>query len=343
MPAVWFVRSNGQVHGPLDTQQLVALAAAGKIEPTTEIAQSKTGPWYPGSKVKGLRFPGEVSSPAATAPTPKQTPDAAVAVAHDPPQQQDTLSQSAALDAGVTSPAVETHATAGIGQPDDRKKGPWPLVIVLGVIGFTIMFSVWQRIYTGLAYPVRTKFEVLQDEPINNGSIREVYVRIEQPVAEDQVKAVAYNVLHSSYSSCPKTKVWFLLPAQRIGGGAWASATFRPELEVLIIGSSVGKSQALARSSNQVPGRILGQWTHNLLGTASHKITLEQRGNSILMHRTFVDQRGESATDTKSLEVLGPNRYRYPGSTESWMSINSKGNLEIRDPQGLVDTAPRLN
>jgi hypothetical protein len=67
MPSSWFVRGNGQVFGPLDDQRLVKLAAEGKIDATTEIAQTQNGPWYPAGKVKGLKFTAAQPKPDAAA------------------------------------------------------------------------------------------------------------------------------------------------------------------------------------------------------------------------------------------------------------------------------------
>ena len=79
MPSAWFVRGNGQVFGPLDDQRLVKLAAEGKIDANTEIAQNQNGPWYPAGKVKGLKFAAAQPKPAAATaqkapPPPKPTP-----------------------------------------------------------------------------------------------------------------------------------------------------------------------------------------------------------------------------------------------------------------------------
>ena len=100
------------------------------------------------------------------------------------------------------------------------------------------MLVFWPSRYVEVIPPLSTAFFILQDQPINNRSIREVYVRIQGPISEGQVKAIALNVKNSADLEYPKTKVWFLLPGQGKNSGAWASATFRPELEVLIIGAS---------------------------------------------------------------------------------------------------------
>jgi len=68
MPATWFVRGNGQVYGPLDDKRLMGLAADGKIDGSTEVAKHATGPWYPASKVKGLKFADPVPKVALSTP-----------------------------------------------------------------------------------------------------------------------------------------------------------------------------------------------------------------------------------------------------------------------------------
>lgn len=66
MPAQWFMRGDGKVFGPLDSAKLKSLVAEGKINKTTEIAQSSNGPWHSAGNVKGL-FPADAGSPP-TAP-----------------------------------------------------------------------------------------------------------------------------------------------------------------------------------------------------------------------------------------------------------------------------------
>ena len=54
MASIWFVRGGRKVYGPLDSAKLKQLAAAGKIDQTTKVAQNQNGPWVPAGKVKGL-------------------------------------------------------------------------------------------------------------------------------------------------------------------------------------------------------------------------------------------------------------------------------------------------
>ena len=54
MPKVWFLKQNGKVFGPMPAEKLKAAAVAGKISGKDEVANEKTGPWQPVSKMKGL-------------------------------------------------------------------------------------------------------------------------------------------------------------------------------------------------------------------------------------------------------------------------------------------------
>jgi hypothetical protein len=72
MAALWFVRGNGKVYGPLDSARLKQIAAEGKINEATEVAQNQTGPWYPAGKVRGLFE--SVSSTSTHAPETQAYP-----------------------------------------------------------------------------------------------------------------------------------------------------------------------------------------------------------------------------------------------------------------------------
>jgi hypothetical protein len=96
----------------------VKLAAEGKIDANTEVAQSQSGPWYPASKVKGLKFAAPQPKPAATA-APKAPPPPKQAAAAPPRQgrvidatldQQPTHREEFSKDRQRVSAAVSSDA-----------------------------------------------------------------------------------------------------------------------------------------------------------------------------------------------------------------------------------------
>jgi len=85
MAASWFIRGGGKVYGPLDSAKLKQLVAEGKINESTEIAQSQAGPWLPASRVRGL-FDAPAQTPS---PVPQQQPQAYSPPAPIPPAAAD--------------------------------------------------------------------------------------------------------------------------------------------------------------------------------------------------------------------------------------------------------------
>lgn len=63
MGTEWFLRSGSVVTGPLSTDQLKAMGAAGRVWHGMEVSKSPGGPWHQAEAVKGLTV-----LPASTQP-----------------------------------------------------------------------------------------------------------------------------------------------------------------------------------------------------------------------------------------------------------------------------------
>lgn len=77
--AEWYTKIAEQVVGPLSADQLRALADGGRLAPNDPIARSKTGPWVPASRVKGLfetaaADAGSEQEPPALRPAAEKVP-----------------------------------------------------------------------------------------------------------------------------------------------------------------------------------------------------------------------------------------------------------------------------
>jgi hypothetical protein len=85
MASKWFIRVRGKTFGPFDSGELVAFARAGKIGPTTDIANSQGGPWVPASSLRELfaqpqhsllahRSTSQIRTPTPVPPPPPKPP-----------------------------------------------------------------------------------------------------------------------------------------------------------------------------------------------------------------------------------------------------------------------------
>jgi hypothetical protein len=70
MTQSWFVRGDGRVWGPIDSQRLKQLVADSKIDERTDVSQNFAGPWVPAGSVRGLFPPKPPPEPPALAASP---------------------------------------------------------------------------------------------------------------------------------------------------------------------------------------------------------------------------------------------------------------------------------
>ncbi len=112
----WYCAHGGQRKGPFSSQQLKALADAGKILPTDIVWKEGIEKGAPASKVKNLFSPSAVNTTgASTAPAPRSpassSPAAAATQAEDRPPdgtQDEPLAEADGADGGDAAAPAQT-------------------------------------------------------------------------------------------------------------------------------------------------------------------------------------------------------------------------------------------
>lgn len=179
-------------------------------------------------------------------------------------------------------------------------------------------------------------YEIVEDKPINNGSVRDVAVRIPEPITEQEVRRIAAEVKAKSQKQYPKTSIFFLLPGQEPKKGAWARALYGPALKVSIFGATVDEKKMID-AAPPVDGKVIGEWFHDLPGS-SRKIAFLLRDGKVFMKKTFKD--GSSGED----EIVRTGARKFARMDEKggeWMQVNGAGDLEFHTRNGKADTAAR--
>lgn len=237
--------------------------------------------------------------------------------------------------------------TSASGTPSDASPGKHLAGVVYLVIGLALVFVVIVLVdqFFGssstrpskLEASVAVPYTVLQDRTVNGGELREVLVRIKRALPEGDVKAIAHEVRRSK-GNPGKLSIGFLLPAMEVGKGAWARALFKPDLEVTIFDISVADDAAF-RKPVRARGRIIGTWLWVLPSSSRTRTISEENGVYYLTQRFADGDQGE-----ERLVEMEPNRkYARVGDRRGdYMLINGKGQLELWDPEGRIDTLERV-
>jgi hypothetical protein len=176
---------------------------------------------------------------------------------------------------------------------------------------------------------------------VTPGIKRSLDVRLSRKVEEDVLRAIAINLEKADPRRYERTFIVYYLPEMEVGGGGWATTHFTPDLEVRIYGLTAGEESALVGEAADIKGESVGYWLDQRPMVAG-TITIYGSDGKFYMERRFKD-----GSSIKHMLQRGPsngNRYDKIGDSrfEAHYIIDRQGNLQIRDREGLIATARRI-
>jgi hypothetical protein len=179
-------------------------------------------------------------------------------------------------------------------------------------------------------------FRVITDKPLTR-DIREIFVEIQNPVPEAEVRRIASAIKTKAKKQYPKTSIWFLLPGMEPGSGAWARALYKPDLEITILGPKA-EEQVRAGDKKQPEGQVVGSWSSNA-SPLQHKILILKRDQKCFLVRVGSD--GSTSEEEITEEVPRKKFARRKSRHGEYMLIGQGGHLEFWDKDGKFDTAQK--
>lgn len=162
-------------------------------------------------------------------------------------------------------------------------------------------------------------------------------VELSRRATEDELRVLA-DIIGENRRSFERTFILYYMPGQKLDAGAWASSHFNPNLEIRIMGfTDEQEAQATKKASSTASGggSILGRWQSEFPPCV---YTIQESGGQTFLVQAFNDGSGSRHV----LRTGTSNRGRRFDDTESrfeeFYVINSDGDLEIWDSDGLIDT-----
>lgn len=191
--------------------------------------------------------------------------------------------------------------------------------------------------------PADVTYRILQEETIPNVK-RSVDVRLSRRVSADILRAIAHEITAKDNSRYRRTFILYYLPEMEVGAGAWASSHFNPELQIEIYGTTSEEHAALVEPSESASARqVIGVWLDER-PYFSRRIALYRKDGKVFMESTYRD--GSVGTD--EMTERNTNRglrfdVKQPSPSGDYYVLNRSGDLEIRDSDGLIARARKLN
>lgn len=184
------------------------------------------------------------------------------------------------------------------------------------------------------AKALRPYYSVISREH-HKGGKTSVKLRLTKPLPAQDIGVIARQV--KSYAGTPFF-ITIYLPDMDESSMCWATAHFRPALNVEIIGMTPEKLASVSKAS--VPqGELIGAWIDRTPRVGG-KITIVKDEDGLTLQTNYQDG---SKGKQRVRETRGPTGRRFdpvpPSPHGDHFVLDRSGNLQIRDAEGLITTA----
>lgn len=185
--------------------------------------------------------------------------------------------------------------------------------------------------------PSDIRYSVI-DSDVVPGVKRTLDIRLNKKVSEEILGEIALKLKAGDSHQYERTLICYYLPGMTVGSGAWATTHFDPDLQVQILGLTE-QAEKTQKSKPQPSNRkVIGKWVDS--GIAGGTITIFRKDGGYFMETQYSD----GSCGTRRLVKASARRYNNPESDAGdHFVINSDGDLEISDNDGLMATATRAD
>jgi hypothetical protein len=211
------------------------------------------------------------------------------------------------------------------------------LAMRFGVLLFMVVFVSCGSKNDSVKGDRRYVIEFEKPRNIGGGEACNVDVLLINRVDPEELKSISYQIRESRQQY---DKLWIRYFINKVSEeqGAWGSASFTPEFEMNIIGSTL--SQDSRNSKVSVEGAELGRWRAEEVGGAI--LILYKKHDSSLAMKTIYPE-GQSSEDSIWTSFqYGANTLQDGNSHGEYYIVEPNGNLGLYGRNGKFDEAIKL-
>jgi len=169
---------------------------------------------------------------------------------------------------------------------------------------------------------------------------RSLDVRLNKKVSEDVLRAIALELRAADPRTYERTFIVYYLPGMTPNTGAWATTHFDPNLRVEILGLTLAQDSTLTTPPPSSDRQVIGTWRNEFIPAAV--ITIYRKNRKIYMEKLFSDGSALSYEMVEKRSTLGRRFQKVdPSAAGDYWIIDSNGDLQSRDEDGLIATAPK--
>lgn len=189
--------------------------------------------------------------------------------------------------------------------------------------------------------PPDVSYSIINSEKVQ-GVKRSLEVQLNKKVSEETLRAIALELKSQNSGGYDRIFITYYLPGMRVGAGAWATTHFNPDQEVRILGLTAEEETKLATEPTPANREIIGRWLDESPYVGS-RITIFREGGKLYIEQKFKDGSSHKIELFEKRSPLGRRFDKLEGSRfgDHWV-LDSHGNLQMRDNDGLIATAKKI-
>lgn len=216
--------------------------------------------------------------------------------------------------------------------------------LLAGIVAFALLPSVPEESPVATKTISEPKDEVhytILNEEVNGDIKRVVEIQLDERISENKVSEIANKIKAADKKKYERTFVLFFLEGVDRSGGAWATATFDPDLKIKVIGSSKISHEALQNKEIVSDGKLLGTWDADW--GFEYKMVFEEKDGKLFKREVFSDSESK-LEEIKKVMIDGREVYQDESGEDhgEYYIINKNGDLEFWSKNGNYYTAPKI-
>lgn len=175
------------------------------------------------------------------------------------------------------------------------------------------------------------------------GIKRSLDIRLNRKTSEDVLRLIAIKLKNADEREYQRTFIVYFLPGMRVGGGAWATTHFDPNLTVRILGLTSEEESSLISEPQKPSREVIGRWLDETPFIGG-RITIYRERGKLHMERKFKDGSSLSKDMVEKSSSRGRRFEEREGSSVGeYYLIDRQGNLQVGDQDGLIAIAKKIN
>jgi hypothetical protein len=172
-----------------------------------------------------------------------------------------------------------------------------------------------------------------------------IEIQLKEEISEVDLKNIALEI-KDSRDDFDKIWIFYFLPDQKPGNGAWATTHFKPELNVKILGAT--KEASVKMNTTKVTGEILHSWFENDPMLPNNKYLVKENDKlymkSIYAKSKLAGDGGEMKEEVFINKLKnGTTRFDYKNNHGEYYLIEKNGNLGLYNDSGKFMEAEKIN